>query len=258
MDEIIRKLETFEEPSTLLWRGIELKFVKMLLDKYPVTGKSLDLGCGEGKVAEAVFEKQISVGLDNGPEMVRKATINRIYKKVVLGDAAKMPFENQSFDFIFSNSVVEHIEDIEGVLSEMKRVLKKDGIIILTVPNNYLTGRSIFSALGLRGISRWYGEKRNKKFDHFNLWNRETWGKKLEKNGMRIVEPCSYLSKQETEYWDFLLMLFFVLKKINGKLAVAVYKFLRNRIWRVISKAEACETGSASCIVIGHSPQIRS
>lgn len=49
-------------------------------------------------------------------------------------DVTKMPFEDESFDVILSNHVMEHIEDEEKFQLEMKRVLKSDGKIILTVP----------------------------------------------------------------------------------------------------------------------------
>lgn len=46
-----------------------------------------------------------------------------------------LPFENKSFDFICSYETIEHIYDYKVFFSELIRVLKKDGILILTCPN---------------------------------------------------------------------------------------------------------------------------
>jgi ubiquinone/menaquinone biosynthesis C-methylase UbiE len=55
--------------------------------------------------------------------------------RVALGDGEKMPYEDQTFDYIFSFSVLEHVNDIEAVLKECYRVLKTDGVLYLSVPN---------------------------------------------------------------------------------------------------------------------------
>lgn len=257
MEGVIKKLESFEEPSTLLWRGIELKIVKSILEKYPQNGKSLDLGCGEGRVARATFTKQISVGLDSDPEMVKKAKLSHFYGKVVLGDACKLPFPDKHFDFIFSNSVVEHIENIGDVLSELRRIIKIDGIIVITVPNNRLTKRNIFSSIGLYTFANWYGQARNKKFNHYNLWSITSWRQELKKKGLKIIDTHFYLNKKETEQWDALLIIFWIAKKINLNLAKSIYKVFRKKIWNIIIEAKETKTGSASCIVIGHAPKMR-
>ena len=47
-----------------------------------------------------------------------------------------MPFENNSFDFILCNHVLEHVYDDELAIIELRRVLKKNGMAILQVPLN--------------------------------------------------------------------------------------------------------------------------
>jgi SAM-dependent methyltransferase len=49
-------------------------------------------------------------------------------------DLQKLPFEDQSYDFVFASHVLEHIPDDEKAISEIRRILKPNGIAILPVP----------------------------------------------------------------------------------------------------------------------------
>ncbi len=53
-------------------------------------------------------------------------------------DASKeIPFPDNSFDYVFALEIIEHIDSPTILLNEVKRVLKKDGKFILSVPNPY-------------------------------------------------------------------------------------------------------------------------
>ena len=64
-------------------------------------------------------------------------------KNIVKGDITNIPFEDDSFDFVIHNQVLEHIKDEELCIKECLRVLKKGGIFIINIPysptreNNY-------------------------------------------------------------------------------------------------------------------------
>lgn len=87
-------------------------------------GKVLDLGCGSGLVT---YKYTDVVGLD----------IQKIKTIIpfVLGDAHNIPFKNESFDTILMSHVLEHFPDSDPVLKECSRVLKREGKLILSVPN---------------------------------------------------------------------------------------------------------------------------
>lgn len=55
--------------------------------------------------------------------------------KCEICDAENLPFKDNSFDFIFSSNVLEHIPNKKKCLSELNRVLKKDGMMIHVMPN---------------------------------------------------------------------------------------------------------------------------
>ncbi len=56
---------------------------------------------------------------------------------VVCGMAEDLPFENESFDLVYSTNVLEHVQDPMKVLSESLRVLKKDGYLQFVIPNYF-------------------------------------------------------------------------------------------------------------------------
>lgn len=109
--------------------------------KQLVKGKVvLDAACGEGygsNILSSVAEKV--VGLDIDDYTVERA--NNMYGNEKLkyqqGSIEKLPFEDKMFDVIISFETIEHVgEEIQGkFLKEIKRVLKKDGILIISTPN---------------------------------------------------------------------------------------------------------------------------
>jgi len=71
---------------------------------------------------------------------------------MVVADAADLPFEDDSFDLIFSSNVLEHVKRLDDAFAEMKRVLAPGGIMIHSMPTGtwkivQLVGRPFASAL---------------------------------------------------------------------------------------------------------------
>ncbi len=80
--------------------------------------KKLDLGCGKNKIDGCIgFDILPLEGVD------------------VVGDILKpLPFENDEFDVVYLNNVLEHIDDIAPVLKEIHRITKSTGKILIMVP----------------------------------------------------------------------------------------------------------------------------
>lgn len=101
----------------------------------------LDLGCGSGNetidVAKLTGPKGMSYGLDITDAMIVKAasmaeTMGLSNAKFIHGDIENLPFENESFDAIMSNCVINHAKDKEKVYREIFRVLKKGGRFVIS------------------------------------------------------------------------------------------------------------------------------
>jgi len=111
--------------------------------------KVLDIGCGRGEMALFCAKKGATVvGIDYASEAIKLAKFiqskrpSNIKEKMsfYIMDAKKLTFEDSFFDIVILTDVVEHLypEELEKVFKEIKRVLKKDGkVIIHTAPNKW-------------------------------------------------------------------------------------------------------------------------
>lgn len=98
----------------------------------------LDVACGEGYGSHILSSVAADVtGVDIAAEAVIHATEK--YKarnlRFVEASAAQLPFETGSFDAVVSFETIEHLDLHEQMLSEIKRVLKPDGLLVISSPN---------------------------------------------------------------------------------------------------------------------------
>jgi ubiquinone/menaquinone biosynthesis C-methylase UbiE len=98
--------------------------------------KVLDAGCGRGDKMcyfSGSSEELIGVDVDiDALQLGRKKDDSQAY---IGADVQGLPFKDNSFDVVYSTWVVEHLKEPKLFIQEVNRVLKKDGILILWVPN---------------------------------------------------------------------------------------------------------------------------
>lgn len=120
-----------------VWRKIAIKKLtnnpKIILDIATGTG---DFAVSAAKYTDAkITGIDISQGMLNvGIEKVKKKNLNnRIYLQ--LADSESLPFNDNTFDAITAGFGVRNFENLNKGLSEMKRVLNKDGIVVILEPS---------------------------------------------------------------------------------------------------------------------------
>lgn len=92
-------------------------------------GKLLDFGCGS-KPYKELFSVKEYIGVD-----VEKSGHSHEAEEIdVYYDGKSLPFEDESFDSIFSSEVFEHIFNLSEIITELHRVLKPGGKMLVTVP----------------------------------------------------------------------------------------------------------------------------
>jgi ubiquinone/menaquinone biosynthesis C-methylase UbiE len=101
--------------------------------------KILDVGCGAGNLLNYLAKRDKEsyfFGVDIEKETIKRANKNKYCKReeFVLGDAERIPFKDNFFDEIYCHEVLEHVGNLDKVLSEIKRVLRKQGKLRITVP----------------------------------------------------------------------------------------------------------------------------
>ena len=94
--------------------------------------KVLDAGAGTGRVSLKLFKAGAEVtALDISPEMLELLKQKQSAITCVEGDMEEMPFEDETFDMVFSSMAMVHLKKIEPFLDECYRVLKDNGKLVL-------------------------------------------------------------------------------------------------------------------------------
>ncbi len=93
----------------------------------------LDVGCGTGANLEMLAEFGESEGVDVAEEALAFCHARGL-QNVRLSTAEQLPFEDESFELVTAFDLVEHLDDDVAGLREMRRVLKREGRVLLFVP----------------------------------------------------------------------------------------------------------------------------
>jgi 2-polyprenyl-3-methyl-5-hydroxy-6-metoxy-1,4-benzoquinol methylase len=116
----------------------ELMFslLKQYSPKREAVLRLLDLGCGSGRISAKVKDLGYDVtGLDFSEEAVKKTIARGISAKQANLDEG-IPEDANQFDVVWAGDIVEHVFDPIGLLTEAYRVLKPNGIMLITIPSD--------------------------------------------------------------------------------------------------------------------------
>ena len=195
---------TPQQPATVVWRAIELD---RLLDRELPSGFGVDVGCGDGRMVQVLRAHGVDwrlVGVDPDPVEAGLAGQSRQYERVHACSAEHIPEPDASFDFAFSNSVLEHIPDLRPVLRETARVLRPGGALVATVPSarlhDCLAGPGVLAPA--LGRDREYLDRLDQRTAHVNLWSEERWRDELEAAGFEAILATPYLACAHVRRWE--------------------------------------------------------
>jgi ubiquinone/menaquinone biosynthesis C-methylase UbiE len=118
----------------------KINFIRRHIPLDPQT-RFLDVGCGNGFFSYYFNQTCKVVGVDFSEKMLAK---NPIPQKLLM-DAAHLSFQDFAFDVVFCHALLHHVEDMDAVLTEMRRVSRKYVIILEPNRNNPLM--HLFSSL---------------------------------------------------------------------------------------------------------------
>lgn len=103
-----------------------------LINRYKKGNKILDAGCGTGLILRKLPKG--TIGIDINPRNIKKAKKYAPKAKVIMADIEKLPFKKDTFSTIISTEVIEHQPNPVPTINELRRVLKKGGILMGSVP----------------------------------------------------------------------------------------------------------------------------
>ena len=110
---------------------IEKNIISELLPIVP-DNSMLELGCGSGHWTQFFVEKGFKVtGVDMSQAMLNIARQKKIGAQLLLANCENLPFADYSYSFIATITMLEFVDDIDKVIKEIYRVLKKGGYLII-------------------------------------------------------------------------------------------------------------------------------
>ena len=121
----------YQTPAGKEIDAIEEKLIANALKKVPKR-KMLELGCGTGHWTELFVNTGFDViATDISDAMLRQAIEKNLDAEILKADAGELPFKNESFDVVASVTMIEFVNSKDVVLSEIYRVLKPGGYLLL-------------------------------------------------------------------------------------------------------------------------------
>ncbi len=177
-----------------LLRAVEARFYENIDLPTP----TLDLGCGDGHFAGLAFKRKLEVGLDPWSAPLKEAERRGNYLELVNAPGDKIPFADAHFASAVSNSVLEHIPDLDPVLHDLARVLKPGAPFIFCVPNHQFLGAlsvsGFFDRVGLKSLANAYRRFFNRIARHQHCDDPHVWEARLKSAGFELVDWWHYFS----------------------------------------------------------------
>ncbi len=121
------------------WHTRKLKAILSQIDKEPK--KILDVGCASGWFLSQVkgkYSKSECYGIDIHEKGIEYGSKKYPSLHLKVGDAHGISYKTKTFDLVISTEVLEHVDDPGLVLTEIKRVLKKNGILVIELDSGSL------------------------------------------------------------------------------------------------------------------------
>lgn len=192
-DLLWRQLKTIPAFRAIL-RAVEARFYHQVDLPEPL----LDIGCGDGHFAQMTFDHVLTAGIDPWWGPLQKARRSGQYQQVLQSMGDDLPFPDHSFASAISNSVLEHIPDVQPVLNEISRVLQPGGLLVITMPSHNFTqnlgGAALLTSLGLPDLADRYRRFFNFISRHAHTDTAEAWAARLAEAGFRVERWQYYFS----------------------------------------------------------------
>jgi len=164
-----------------------IEFVKSIIQNYVNNEKNkkiLDLGCGDGANLRwlSSFSKDLwatDYNLLRLSRAEKNITKLGIKAKFFLADIMSFPFKENSFDIIFFNHVIEHIESDLDALQNIYKITKKGGLVIVGTPNEGVWSWK---------FAYWIEPRTRRITDHVNFYTAESFSKLATKAGFKVKQ----------------------------------------------------------------------
>lgn len=257
-EKYFRKFLQIAPLSVAIWRSVEAKYLSTVKLPHPI----LDIGCGFGEFASGFFDAKVDVGMDIAVKDIKIAKESGKYKKVVIADARKMPFKDETFASIYSISTFEHITNPQKVIQEAYRVLKKGGTLVATIETESVDAQTFYRGtlekLGLHSASKFLLKKYNHLFHRHVIVNKNVWIRHFKKTGFIIERSEDIISPNVAKTYDFFMATAWpsqISKPIIGKRLVYRPTFVTNILTKIFLPFVEEETNGTNLFIVAKKPK---
>ena len=105
------------------------------------SNRVLDLGCGDGRLSGEIDATELTAADVSATALERARRRLPVARIVELEPDAPLPFDDGAFDLVLCAETIEHVRDVQLLLSEVRRVLRPGGVLAATTPANLPLGR---------------------------------------------------------------------------------------------------------------------
>jgi len=214
-------------PPLSHWRAWEYAAYQ----NYRIKGRVLDLGCGDGKYFRLIWPKVKDViGVDMNPAVAELGRKSGVYQNLHVTPAHQIPEMDESFDHVFANCSLEHMDNLEAVLTEIKRCLKPGGTLLCSVVTNRFVQWSILSnILAEAGYEKESSLQKKNFLEYHNLTNAlavNEWVNQFKTAGLETEEHIPIMPKFNNALWMLMDSLWHTKLRDGGELGNLIYPLL--------------------------------
>ncbi|NGM86019.1 class I SAM-dependent methyltransferase [Parapusillimonas sp. SGNA-6] len=196
-----------------------------------VQGRILDLGCGDGRYFELIWpESSDVIGLDMSPEVAELGRRSGVYRQVYVSAAHQVPEPDASFDHVFANCSLEHMDHLDDVLREIYRCLKPGGTLLCSVvTNRFIEWSPLTNLTAMAGFIDASNALQNEFVGYHHLSNPLTvaeWVERFDAAGLAVKEHIPILPLHNSGIFLLMDSLWHVKKAAGGEMGDLIYPFL--------------------------------
>jgi len=128
--DYLKTLNNRQEKESVLPRNL-----KTWLGMIPKGNKIIDIGCGLGYTTMWISEnKGTAIGIDEDPTVIKRAKDLHNYEHFYCDKYHRLNFKDNNFDSVFCYDAMKNQDNILACMSEMKRILKNEGLLFFIMP----------------------------------------------------------------------------------------------------------------------------
>ena len=204
----------FWKPLAAFYTTFELEALSRIWKDRTLKRPVLDLGCGDGSYESLILRmlsfRTVDVGLDKDVRLLRKAVTVNGYRSTVLGWGERLPFRREAFGTVLCWKTLDAVQDLDRVLDEMHRVLRRDGYLVATVIVDsfyrHLWPYRLLHRLGWAGLASVYVHRMQARLKSRYRFSRDTWLHWFARKGFAVEQSAAFFPPRAIGVWSILAL----------------------------------------------------